>query len=99
VLVGCEKSYLPGYLVSIDEGDIGKRLDILGGREKWIIDGLNQDKTIINEILAELGNQVNVIMCLEMMEKYKFGRQLRDEVENNWKKLRQDLEKEGVEFE
>ena len=35
VLVGCEKSYLADYFVSIDEGDIGKRLDILGGRENF----------------------------------------------------------------
>ena len=40
-------------LVSIDEGDIGKRLDILGGREKWLIKALNKDKTIINEIRDE----------------------------------------------
>ena len=33
VLVGCEKSYLQQYFVSIDEGDIGKRLDIIGKRE------------------------------------------------------------------
>ena len=29
VLVGCDKSHLPQYFVSIDEGDIGKRLDII----------------------------------------------------------------------
>ena len=99
VLVGCEKSYLPGYFVSIDEGDIGKRLDIIGKRETWLINKLNEDKTIINEILEELSSQVNVIMCLEKMEKYKFGQELRDEVENNWKNLRKDLEAEGVLFE
>ena len=100
VLVGLENDpCAKQYLVSIDEGDIGKRLDILGGREKWIVDGLNADKTIINEILVELSNQVSVIMCLEKMEKYKFSRELRDEVENNWKNLRKDLEAEGVLFE
>ena len=98
VLVGCEKSYLPGYFVSIDEGDIGKRLDIIGKRETWLINKLNEDKTIINEILEELSNQASVIMCLEKMEKYKFGQELRDEVENNWKNLRKDLEAEGIEF-
>jgi len=99
VLVGCEKSYLPGYFVSIDEGDIGKRLDIIGKRETWLINKLNEDKTIINEILEELSYQASVIMCLEKMEKYKFGQELRDEVENNWKNLRKDLEAEGVLFE
>ena len=98
------ESYTGATLMSIsegiDEGDIGKRLDILGGRERWIIDGLNADKTIINEILVELSNnQASVIMCLEKMEKYKFSRELQDEVENNWKNLRKDLEAEGVEFE
>ena len=86
-------------MVSIDEGDIGKRLDILGGREKWIIDGLNADKTIIKEIMDELSNQASVILCLERMEKYKFGIDLRNEVENNWKNLHKDLKAEGVEFE
>jgi hypothetical protein len=99
VLVGLENQFSKQYLVSIDEGDIGKRLDILGGRERWIIEGLNADKTIINEILGELSNQASIIMCLEKMEKYKFGQELRDEVENNWKNLRKDLEAEGVLFE
>ncbi|MDA7573910.1 hypothetical protein N8751_01355, partial [bacterium] len=99
VLVGCDASYLPQYLVSIDEGDIGKRLDIIGKREKWLVDALNNDKTIINEILEELSYQPNIIMCLEKMEKYKFSQELINEVENNWKNLKQDLEAEGVEFE
>ena len=99
VLVGCEKSHLPQYFVSIDEGDIGKRLDIIGKREKWLIKALNKDKTIINEILTELTyDHTKIIMCLEEMERYKFGVELRDEVENNWKNLKVDLEKEGIEF-
>ena len=86
-------------LVSIDEGDIGKRLDIIGGREKWLIGALNKDKTIINEILNELTyDHTKIIMSLEMMERYKFGFELINEVENNWKNLKSDLEKEGVEF-
>jgi len=86
-------------LVSIDEGDIGKRLDIIGGREKWLIGALNKDKTIINEILNELTYQhTKIIMSLEMMERYKFGFELINEVENNWKNLKSDLIKEGVEF-
>jgi len=99
VLVGCEKSHLPQYLVSIDEGDIGKRLDIIGKREKWLIKALNKDKTIINEILTELTyDHTKIIMCLEEMERYKFGVELRDEVGNNWKNLKVDLEKEEVHF-
>ena len=86
-------------LVSIDEGDIGKRLDIIGGREKWLIGALNKDKTIINEILNELTyDHTKIIMSLEMMERYKFGFDLINEVENNWKNLKSDLEKEGVKF-
>ena len=49
--------------------------------------------------MDELSNQASVILCLERMEKYKFGQELRDEVENNWKNLRKDLEAEGVLFE
>ena len=99
VLVGCDKSYLPDYFVSIDEGDIGKRLDIIGKREGWLIKALNKDKTIINEILNELTYQhTKIIMSLEEMERYKFSRQLIDEVEKNWKNLKADLEAEGVLF-
>ena len=86
-------------LVSIDEGDIGKRLDIIGGREKWLIGALNKDKTIINEVLNELTyDHTKIIMSLEMMERYKFGFDLINEVENNWKNLKSDLIKEGIEF-
>ena len=84
-------------LVSIDEGDIGKRLDILGGREKWLIKALNNDKTIINEIINEL-SAVSALYVVNKMKKYKFGDDLCKEVINNWNNLRKDLESEGVEF-
>jgi len=99
VLVGCDKSYLADYFVSIDEGDIGKRLDIIGKRESWLIKALNKDTTIINEILDELTlDHTKIIMSLEEMERYKFKRILIDEVENNWKNLKKDLEAEGILF-
>jgi hypothetical protein len=99
VLVGCEKSYLPQYFVSIDEGDIGKRLDILGGRERWLINKLNEDKTIINEIRDEcFGTVGKVGLVMQKMKEYKFSDELCDEVIKNWKNLRKDLESEGVEF-
>jgi len=101
VLYGCEKSYDRGYLVSIDEGDIGKRLDIIGKREKWLIKELNKDKTIINEIMTEIGaswekSQNEVI---KKMEEYKFGKDLINEVVSNWSKLKEDLMNESIEFE
>jgi len=74
-------------------------LDIIGKREIWLIKALNKDKTIINEILSELTYQhTKIIMSLEEMERYKFSRQLIDEVEKNWWNLRADLEAEGVLF-
>ena len=86
-------------LVSIDEGDIGKRVDILGGngKHKWLIKALNKDKTIINEIINEL-NTVSALYVVNKMKKYKFGDDLCKEVINNWNNLRKDLESEGVEF-
>ena len=101
VLVGLVDQFSKEYLVSIDEGDIGKRLDIIGKREKWIIEGLNRDKTIINEIMTEIEaswekSQNNVI---KKMEEYKFGSGLIKEVVSNWIKLKEDLENEGIEFE
>ena len=84
-------------LVSIDEGDIGKRLDIIGGREKWLINALNKDKSIINEIINEV-NAVSALYVVNKMKKYKFSDDLCKEVINNWNNLRKDLESEGVEF-
>ena len=86
------------YLVSIDEGDIGKRLDILGGREKWIVDGLNADKRVINQILNEL-SAGSALLLVNKMKQYKFSDDLCKEVINNWNNLRKDLEAEGVLFE
>jgi len=91
-------------LVSIDEGDIGKRLDIIGGREKWLIKALNKDKTIINEILDELKGLDDAFdadalgTVHKIMEKYKFSFGLSTEIEENWENLKSDLAKEGVLF-
>jgi hypothetical protein len=101
VLVGLVDQFSKEYLVSIDEGDIGKRLDIIGKREKWIVEGLNRDKTIINEIITEIDaswekNQNDVI---KKMEEYKFGSGLIKEIVSNWIRLKEDLGNEGIEFE
>ena len=93
-----------GKLVSIDEGDIGKRLDIIGGREKWLINELNKDKMIIKEILSELISielplVESIPIIAEKMKKYKFSDELVGEVGRNFRFLKKDLEKEGIEFE
>tara|TARA_B100001142_G_scaffold273345_1_gene280809 strand:- start:7463 stop:9520 length:2058 start_codon:yes stop_codon:yes gene_type:complete len=98
VLVGCDNGYSQQYFVSIDEGDIGKRLDILGGREKWLIEALNKDKSIINEIIEELFSVSKLEFVLNKIKEYKFSNDLRWEVVNNWNNLRKDLESEGVLF-
>ena len=98
VLVGLVDQFSPQYLVSIDEGDIGKRLDILGKREKWLVDGLNNDKTVINEILDELTADLKCNFVLNKMKEYKFSNDLCNEIINNWNNLHKDLEAEGVEF-
>ena len=97
VLVGLVDQFSPQYLVSIDEGDIGKRLDILGKREKWIVDGLNANKKIINEIIDEL-SAGSALFVVNKMKEYKFSDDLCNEVINNWNNLRKDLEAEGVLF-
>ena len=98
VLVGLEADpCAKQYLVSIDEGDIGKRLDILGGKEKWLVEALNKDKSIINEILNELSYGW-ALYLVNKMKRYKFSDDLCKEVINNWNNLRKDLESEGVEF-
>ena len=87
-------------LVSIDEGDIGKRLDIIGGREKWLINELNKDKNIIKEIIYELSGCISVCeIVYNAMKKYKFSDDLIREVEKNWTNIINDLKKEGIKFE
>ena len=85
-------------LVSIDEGDIGKRVSILGGREKWLVKMLNKDKSIINEILNEVDGHLKKEIVVKKMVEYKFNDELCGEVLNNWKNLVGDLKSEGVEF-
>ena len=99
VLVGLENDPLAKqYLVSIDEGDIGKRLDILGGKEKWLVEALNQDKSIIKEIIDEVLGK-NETLIWNTMKKYCFSDDLCYEVKDNMRKLIYDLQQEGVEFE
>ena len=96
VLVGLENDPLAKqYLVSIDEGDIGKRLDILGGREKWLVEALNQDKSIIKEIIDEVLGK-NETLIWNTMKKYCFSDDLCYEVKDNMRKLIYDLQQEGV---
>jgi len=87
-------------LVSIDEGDIGKRLDILGGngKHKWLIKALNRDKSIIKEIIDEVLGK-NETFIWKTMKKYMFSDDLCYEVKDNMRKLIYDLQQEGVEVE
>ena len=103
VLVGLKDQISKQYLVSIDEGDIGKRLDILGGRERWLVDALNADKTIIKEIMSELISVEwpfikSMKFIGEKMREYKFSYEMVKEVSRNFKNLVVDLKSEGVEF-
>ena len=86
-----------GGLVSIDEGDIGKRLNIIGGREKWMVNRMNEDKSIVNEILKEV-MEVDEKKVYEKMMKYNFNEKLWEEVKRNWKNVKEDLIKEGILF-
>ena len=96
VLVGLEPDPLAKqYLVSIDEGDIGKRLDILGGKEKWLVEALNKDKSIIKEIIDEVLGK-NETLIWKTMKKYCFSDDLCYEVKDNMRKLIYDLQQEGV---
>ena len=95
VLVGLVDQLSKQYLVSIDEGDIGKRLDILGGREKWLVEALNKDKSIIKEIIDEVLGK-NETLIWKTMKKYCFSDELCYEVKDNMRKLIYDLQQEGV---
>ena len=82
-------------LVSIDEGDIGKRKGIFGAREKWLKTYLN------NEIMQDAYN--DIIMKKEekkkeikkWMEKYDYNNNIIDKVLLHYDNLEIDLKKEG----
>ena len=82
-------------LVSIDEGDIGKRKSIFGAREKWLKTYLN------NEIMQDAYN--DIIMKKEekkskieiMMKKYDYNKDMINKVLLYFDNLENDLKKEG----
>lgn len=99
VLVGCDGLNELDYFVSIDEGDIGKRLDIIGKREGWLIQKANEDSTIIKEIIDELKqNEDRANFIRNKMREYKFRDVVVDEVINNWNNLVTDLKQEGIKY-
>ena len=61
-------------------------MDILGGREKWLVEALNQDKSIIKEIIDEVLGK-NETLNWKKMKKYCFSDDLCYEVNDNMKNL------------
>ena len=84
-------------LVSIDEGDIGKRVDIIGRKNRWLMNALNKDKCIVYEILNEVDTawKLHSEMICSIMKEYKFTEELFEEVCKNYNNLLKDLVGEG----
>ena len=85
-------------LVSIDEGDIGKRVGIIGGRNKWLIKEINKKAGLCKSVLADINsNKVEKLDFIKReMKVFKFSPELIQEVEDNWKNLEKDLQSEGL---
>ena len=84
-------------LVSIDEGDIGKRVDIIGRKNRWLMNALNKDNGIVYEILNEVDTawKLHSEMISSIMMEYKFTKELFEEVRKNYNNLLSDLVGEG----
>ena len=84
-------------LVSIDEGDIGKRVDIIGRKNRWLMNALNKDNGIVYEILNEVDTawKLHSEMISSIMMEYKFTKELFEEVCKNYNNLLSDLVGEG----
>ena len=84
-------------LVSIDEGDIGKRVDIIGRKNRWLMNALNKDNGIVYEILNEVDTawKLHSEMISSIMMEYKFTKELFEEVRKNYNNLLNDLVGEG----
>lgn len=82
-------------LVSIDEGEIGKRKSIFGGREKWLKKHLTT--AIIGEAYSDIWNDhwgKKADIC-KQMKKFGYSEKTIDEVELNYDNLDDDLKIEG----
>lgn len=85
-------------LVSIDEGDIGKRVGIIGGRNKWLVGEMNKKIGLCKGVLADINS--NKVEKLEFIKRemgdFNFSTELIQEVEKNWSNIEKDLESEGL---
>tara|TARA_A200000113_G_C8863705_1_gene354129 strand:- start:214 stop:2145 length:1932 start_codon:yes stop_codon:yes gene_type:complete len=84
-----------GSLISIDEGDIGKRKNIFGGKEKWLKKHLTS--AIITEAYSDMwsdhwGKKADI--C-KQMKKFGYSEKTIDEVELKYDNLDDDLKSEG----
>lgn len=84
-----------GSLVSIDEGEIGKRKSIFGGREKWLKKHLTT--AIMGKAYSDIWNDhwgKKAEICRQM-KKFGYSEKTIDEVELNYDNLDDDLKIEG----
>ena len=82
-------------LVSIDEGEIGKRKSIFGGREKWLKKFLTS--AILTEAYSDIWNDhwgKKAEIC-KQMKKFGYSEETIDQVELNYDNLDDDLKSEG----
>ena len=84
-----------GSLVSIDEGDIGKRKSIFGGREKWLKKHLTS--AILTEVYSDISNKWHVKLAnLEkLMKEFGYSKETICKVGRNYNNLENDLRAEG----
>ena len=84
-----------GSLVSIDEGDIGKRKGIFGGREKWLKKYLTPDvmKEIYEDVVNEKKEKAAFICSL--MEKFGYSKEMIGSVMGWYDTLEDSLKEEG----
>lgn len=84
-----------GSIVSIDEGDIGKRKTIFGGRDKWLKKYLTEDvmKEAYSEIIDNKDEKKMDIRVI--MKEFKYNDEVICGVERNFDGLEQTLKDEG----
>ena len=87
-------------LVSIDEGEIGKRVGIIGGRNKWLVAEFNKHPGLLMSGLADINsNKVEKLEFIKKeMRRFLFSEDLIEEVEKNWENVEKDLQSEGLMF-
>ena len=84
-----------GSLVSIDEGDLGKRKEIFSGREKWLRKYLTME--VVKEAYSDIMNkkEEKMVFICDLMKQFGYSEDVVSKVRSQYDQLEECLKVEG----